>query len=214
MSRVKQNIRSRFSKEGDIRFISHHDLMRTFDRALRRADLPVAMSEGHNPRPRISIPAPLSVSFRGRNEVFDVGLDEWIRPREFSRRLAAELPEGITLKSARITSTHPDRQPREFSYRVALQPGAALTEEKVGTLLQKERAVVLRERKKGSKEVNVLEFLKGLRLDGDALLMLIEFTNRGTARPEEVMQVLGCREGEDFLVGRIERTHVRMSPSA
>ncbi|NIO14153.1 MAG: DUF2344 domain-containing protein, partial [Planctomycetales bacterium] len=44
MSQVKQNIRIRFSKQGDIRFISHHDLMRVYERALRRAELPIAMS--------------------------------------------------------------------------------------------------------------------------------------------------------------------------
>ena len=81
-SQVKQNIRIRFSKQGDIRFISHHDLMRLFERALRRAQLPVATSEGFHPRPRISLPMPLSVGFTGHSEVADVGLREWMRPEE------------------------------------------------------------------------------------------------------------------------------------
>ncbi len=51
----KQRILVQFSVRGDVRFVSHHDLMRVLGRAARRAGLPVAMSEGFNPRPRISL---------------------------------------------------------------------------------------------------------------------------------------------------------------
>ncbi len=213
MSQVKQNIRVRFSKEGDVRFTSHHDLMRVFERALRRAALPVAMSEGHNPRPRISLPAPLSVSFQGSNEVADVGLHQWLRPQEFSARLQAELPQGIAIRSVEITSTHPDRQPSALSYRIPLLPGHCLSAERIDALLGREEALVERERKREVKEVDVRRFVKALRLDGDALLMLLECSSEGTARPEEVLQALGCREGADYLVGDIERTHVSLSSS-
>jgi len=213
LSQVKQNIRVRFSKEGDVRFTSHHDLMRVFERALRRAALPVAMSEGHNPRPRISLPAPLSVSFQGSNEVADVGLHQWLRPQEFSARLQAELPQGIAIRSVEITSTHPDRQPSALSYRIPLLPGHCLSAERIDALLGREEALVERERKREVKEVDVRRFVKALRLDGDALLMLLECSSEGTARPEEVLQALGCREGVDYLVGDVERTHVSLSSS-
>ena len=213
MSQVKQNIRIRFRKEGDVRFTSHHDLMRVFERALRRAALPVAMSEGHNPRPRISIPAPLSVSFQGSNEVADVGLYEWMRPQEFGRRLQDELPEGIGVLSTEATSTHPDRQPTALSYRIPLLPGHCLSAERIDALLARRQVLVERERKKAAKQVDVRRFIKALRLEGDALLVLLECSAEGTARPEEVLQALGCREGVDYLLGDVERTHVSLSSS-
>jgi len=187
--------------------------MRVFERALRRAGLPVAMSEGHNPRPRISIPAPLSVGLRGHNEVADVGLSEWIRPQEFSASLQAELPEGIAIRTVQITAPHPDRQPTALAYRVPLLPGHCVSAQKIHELMARQEVIVRRERKDTVKEVDVRRFLEVLRLDGDALHMLLGCSNEGTARPEEVLQALGCREGVDYLVGQIERTHVSLSSS-
>ncbi len=188
-------------------------MMRLLERALRRAGLPVAMSEGHNPRPRISIPAPLSVGHTGRNEVADVGLRQWTKPQEFRRRLQRQLPPGIRIRSLQVTSTHPDRQPRSFSYRVPLLPDHSLEDAALRAFMEQDEAIVVRHRRDDSKRVNVREFVRALRLDADAVEMLIEFTNRGSARPEEVLQALGCDEGADFLAGQIERAHVSMSPS-
>jgi radical SAM-linked protein len=187
--------------------------MRVFERALRRAALPVAMSEGYNPRPRISIPAPLSVGLHGRNEVVDIGLHQWIRPQEFGAQLQAELPDGIAIRSVQITATHPDRQPTSLSYRVQLLPGHCLNGERIDALLARREAVVERERKDAVKAVDVRRFIAALRLEGDALLMLLTVTSEGTARPEEVLEALGCREGLDYLAGEIERTHVSLSSS-
>ena len=60
-----------FSKEGDMKFISHLDLLRTFIRALRRAGIPVAYSQGFNHVPRLTFAAPLAVGMEGRNEYLD-----------------------------------------------------------------------------------------------------------------------------------------------
>jgi len=213
LSQLKQNIRIRFSKRGDIRFISHHDLMRLLERALRRARLPMAMSEGHNPRPRISIPMPLSVGISGRSEVADVGLCEWMRPEEVRARLQEQFPEGIRVESAEVTRPHPDRRPAELAYLVPLLPGHTLSEQKVQQFLASETAVVERERKDGTRQVEVRQFVKALRLDGETLRMLVRYTQAGTARPEEVLEALGCREERDYAQGQIERIHVSLSAS-
>lgn len=211
MSKVKQNIRIRFSKQGDIRFISHHDLMRLFERALRRAYLPVAMSEGYNPRPRLSFPAALALGLAGHNEVADVGLHEWMRPDELKGRLQAELPEGIGIASVEVTPTKPNRQPKELAYRIPLLEGHSLSAARIEGLLASEAAVVKRTRKDEVKQVDVRPFVKALRLDGGALQMLLRYTERGTAKPEEVLEALGCREDLDYVKSRIERTHVNLS---
>lgn len=212
MSQVKQNIRIRFSKQGDVRFTSHHDLMRLFERALRRAELPVAMSEGYNPRPRISFPMALSVGVSGRNEVADVGLRQWMKPEQFRSRLQAEFPEGIQISSVQITAPKPDRRPRELSYRVPLLPGHTLTEDRIRSLLAKDEAVVTRRREGRAKDVEIRQFVKTIRLNGDAVEMLLRYTENGTARPQEVLEALGCQEDIDYLKGNIERTHVSLSP--
>jgi len=213
LSEVKQNIRVRFSKRGDIRFTSHHDVMRLFERALRRAELPVAMSEGFNPRLRISLPVPLAVGIAGLNEVADVGLREWMRPEDFRRRLEGELPDGIEILSVQVTATHPHRSPGEVAYRVPLLPGHVLTEEGIRQVLAREELTVERRRPGRVRDVNVRRFIKALRLEEDNLWMLLKWTDRGTARPQEVLEALGCRPGRDYRSGDIERVHVSLSPS-
>ncbi len=213
MSQVKQNIRIRFAKQGDLRFISHHDLMRLFERALRRADLPVAMSEGYNPRPRISLPMALSVGLSGLNEVADVGLAQWMRPDEVRRRLAPQFPDGLSIRSVELTAPHPDRQPRELAYRVPLLPGHRPDQERIDALLARKEVTVERPRKDSVKQVEIRQFIAALRLEEGALLMLLRYTDAGTARPEEVMEALGFREGADYALAQIERTHVNLSPT-
>jgi radical SAM-linked protein len=213
LSEVKQNIRIRFSKRGDIRFISHHDLMRLFQRAVRRAGLPVAISEGYNPRPRLSFPMALSVGFAGLNEVADLGLSEWTRPTEVRRRLEAELPPGIEIVSLEVTRTHPKRQPQELAYRAPLLPGHGLTENRLQEFMAADSITVERRRKEGVKEVDVRRFTRALRLNGRSLTMLLDYTQDGTARPEEVLEALGCREGHDYRLSEIERTRVGVPAS-
>jgi radical SAM-linked protein len=174
------------------------------------------MSEGHHPRARLSIPVPLSVSARGRNEVADVGLCRWIPPQEVRERLQAEMPEGIGIHAAHTTARHPNRQAKEVAYRVPLLPGHSVTQERVDALLApgSESRHVRRERKGAVREVDVSKFIKAIRMQDGALLMLIACTQEGTARPDEVLEALSCREGEDFLTGDIERTHVNLSSSS
>jgi len=213
LSDVRQDIRIRFSKQGDIRFISHHDLMRLFERAVRRADLPVAVSGGHNPRPRISLPMALALGLAGRNEVADIVLARWVRPDEVRSRLQAELPSGIDILSAEVIPSSASRQPQELAYLVPLLPGSGLTEARLAELLARDSVVVERTRKDQTFPVDVRPFVKALRLGSGHLQMLLSYTDKGTARPQEVLQALGCREAHDYRASAIERTHVRIQSS-
>src|SRR3990172_12981655 len=76
-----------YSIDGDLRFISHHDTLRLFRRALARADLPVRFSEGFNPHPRIMIPLPRPVGIASRAEGLVVETVGLIDPDDALRRL-------------------------------------------------------------------------------------------------------------------------------
>jgi radical SAM-linked protein len=91
-----------FAKTGAMRFISHLDLMRLFMRALRRADLPVKITEGFNPHPKVSLKMALKLGVESENEEAVIVLKEFINPKEFQQRLEIQLPEGITIKKAGI----------------------------------------------------------------------------------------------------------------
>lgn len=87
-----------FSKTGRAKYISHLDLMRTFQRAFQRADLTIKHTEGFNPHPFISILLPLSLGFSSQCEILEFQLLDSISPDEVPARLNAVLPEGIAVE--------------------------------------------------------------------------------------------------------------------
>src|SRR5437016_13121789 len=94
---VRAKVRIRFRKTGDLRLISHHDLMRCFERMLRRAGLPFHSTEGFNPKPRLVFAMPLPLGVVGLQEAADLELDEAMAPDEIRERLAREAPAGLEI---------------------------------------------------------------------------------------------------------------------
>lgn len=84
-----------FTKEGRARYISHLDLMRTFQRAFTRAQIPIKHTEGFNPHPFISIALPLPLGFSSRCEILEFGLLEGTDCADVPARLNTALPEGV-----------------------------------------------------------------------------------------------------------------------
>ena len=91
-------IRISFSKNGEIKYISHLDLLRLLGRALRRAELPFAVSQGFNKHPKIVIKRALKLGLTSDNEEAEFALKENMPADEFRQRLQQQLPEGIQIK--------------------------------------------------------------------------------------------------------------------
>jgi len=89
-----------FAKKGDMKYISHLDLMRLFMRALRRGRLPIKITEGFSPHPKLSIKRALKLGIESDNEEAVIVLQVPVSPQEFKERLQQQLPEGITIKEA------------------------------------------------------------------------------------------------------------------
>jgi len=87
-----------FAKKDTMKYISHLDLMRLFMRALRRADLPLKITEGFSPHPKFSIKRALKLGLESDCEEATVGLKELVSPGDFKERLQKQLPEGIQIK--------------------------------------------------------------------------------------------------------------------
>jgi radical SAM-linked protein len=91
-------IKAVFSKTGDMRFISHLDLMRLFQRALRRAALPVAISQGFSPHLKISIARAMKLGIESDSEELTINMSAPERPEAVMRLLNDKLPEGVRIK--------------------------------------------------------------------------------------------------------------------
>jgi radical SAM-linked protein len=99
-----QNIRIRikYTKGEPLKFLSHKDLMRAVQRAIRRADLPITFSQGFNPHMKISWGQALKVGQTSSGEHAELQFDKWINPREIMQRLNKELPSGLEVLEAHL----------------------------------------------------------------------------------------------------------------
>lgn len=93
-------IKAIFSKSGDMRFISHLDLMRLFQRALRRADLPAAITKGFSPHLKISIQRALKLGLESDNEELTVCMSKSVKAATFAESLNNNLPDGVRVIKA------------------------------------------------------------------------------------------------------------------
>ena len=175
--------RIRFSKRGTVRFISHRDLMGVFARAFRRAGLPVRMSEGFNPRPRFSLPAPLAVGVEGLDEVLELDLAESAPPQELVARLAKELPEGVEL--TRAEQLEPGVKARVESVRYRVHGDLPL-----GAVERCAAREELRVSRRDGRELDVRPYLQRVGTCAGGCEFETRVTGQGTARPAEIVAAL------------------------
>ncbi len=98
-----------FTKTGWMRYISHLDLLRLFNRVLRRADFKLYLSKGFNPRPVIRIKKALKLGIEGRDQDVEFLLEENIEPLNFKERFNKQLPDGV-----KMSSCHSEREARRI----------------------------------------------------------------------------------------------------
>lgn len=91
---------ARFEKGEAVRFVSHLDIQRTFQRAFRRANVPLAYSQGFNPHPQLSFATALSLGYTSEAEWFDIKLAEDMGPEAFRAAVNATLPSGFRILEA------------------------------------------------------------------------------------------------------------------
>lgn len=87
-----------FTKKGTMKYISHLDLMRLLTRAMRRADLPLKMSEGFSPHPKLSLKRALKLGLESEHEEGSIVLRLPVDSEEFKIKLQRQLPEGIQIR--------------------------------------------------------------------------------------------------------------------
>lgn len=96
-----QRFRVLYSRDEGVRYISHLDTLRFWERAIRRAGLPLSYSQGFTPHPKIAFASPLPLGFLGEAEIMDVTLDEWVDAAAFRERLAAQSNASLAVVEVR-----------------------------------------------------------------------------------------------------------------
>lgn len=188
-----------YSKDGPARYISHLDLVRTFERVIRRAGIPAAFSMGFNPHSIFSFAAPLQVGIGGESEYLDILLNNEVPPEELYASIGSVLPEGLRLKEVWQV---PDDSPAlmsvvewaEYEVKVELekQLSAGGMEGYIDSFLKQPEIVVRRKAKKG--RVKTVDIRPGIYNLGGfikenilILNMKLKTGNSGSVRPGEVL---------------------------
>jgi radical SAM-linked protein len=94
---VRQRVRIRFTKQGDLRWLGHHDLVRAWERLLRRAEVPLGMTEGFHPKPRMNFPSALAVGIAGLDELVEIELSEAWTAEQLREAVTPHLPPGLSV---------------------------------------------------------------------------------------------------------------------
>jgi len=194
-----------FSKTGRAKYISHLDLMRTFQRAFARAGIAIKHTEGFNPHPFVSIALPLSVGYSSQCEILEFGLLEGTSYDEVPARLTAAMPEGIV-----IHECYPaERKLKElaginyimnFEYSEG-RPQAA--EPAIRELLTRDSLVVKKKSnksKKGYTEVDLIPLIRSLHLEcqSDTMTLDAVLSAQNPGRNPELIRSIFCEEYPEF----------------
>ncbi|MEW6402428.1 MAG: TIGR03936 family radical SAM-associated protein [Chloroflexota bacterium] len=210
MSRV----RITFSKQGALRYTGHLDLHRLWERAARRAELPLSYSQGFHPQPRISLASALPLGFSSQAELLDMRLNEDIPSEEIMVRLRQNLPSGIQVLNIESVEEHApalQTQVASAEYQVTLTEPVDRSEleRRVDELLAAES--LPRERR--GKPYDLRPLIEEISLTpaplpmGEGLFMRLAAREGATGRPEEVIDALGIPAD----LARVERIRLIFS---
>lgn len=200
-------VRITFTKQNALRYIGHLDLHQLWERAIRRADLPLAYSQGFHPQPKISLAAALPLGFSSRGEVLDMRLKENMSVEDISKRLSDNLPVDIKITNIEeVEENLPALQTQVLSasYNVQLTEPVERSElmRRVESLMMSES--IIRERRGKQYDLRpLIEMISVItEVNGSVWLKMTLAAREGaTGRPEEVLLTLDI-EPETTLVER------------
>ena len=196
-----QRLRIRLSRGQEIKFISHLDIMRLWERALCRAQIPIAYSEGFSPHPRISLAAPLSVGITSEAELMDLFVAKRVSPHWFTAAVSQQLPPGIEILGVyQIALSMPSLQSQvryaEYRVEVETEKESKDIESAISALLSVEHLPWYHQRDTGRRSYDLRVLIKDLWLIDcgqpySILGMRVSCDSGGSGRPEQVALALG-----------------------
>jgi len=198
-------IRITFSKQGALRYTGHLDLHKLWERAARRAELPLAYSQGFHPQPKMNIAAALPLGFSSICEVLDLRLEQEIPMAGLREKLQATLPPDIQVQSIeQVDERSPTLQTQVLSAEYEIQGidtdfGLELNR-KVESVMTANS--IMRTRRE--KQYDLRPLIEALSLMDGKIFMRLAAREGATGRPEEVLDELGIQFDET----RIERTRL------
>lgn len=186
-------IRIKFSKNGVVKFIGHLDVMRYFQKAMRRADIDIAYSGGYSPHQIMSFAAPLGVGITSDGEYVDIEINTPIASGKAIKQLNDTMVEGFEVLSfkqlpedSKIAMSIVDCADYEVSFREGYAPSGNW-EEQIPAFFSQEEIVVLKKTKKSEKEVDIKPMMHALAASNGKVFMKVDSGSVNNLKPELVI---------------------------
>ncbi|MCD8154837.1 MAG: TIGR03936 family radical SAM-associated protein [Clostridiales bacterium] len=197
-------MRIKFSKEGSMKFVGHLDTMRYFQKAIRRAGLPVAYSGGFSPHMILSFAAPLGVGTESRGEYFDMELTESLPSREIVERLNRQMVEGVRILGARQVEEGKAGKAMslvaaadyQVEFREGKNPGGSW-QERIPEFLSRETIPVNKKTKRSEKTVDIRPFIYRMEAEEERIFLRLASASANYTKPELVMDTFLAWMGEE-----------------
>jgi len=186
--------------------MSHLDRMRYFDRLFRRAGLPVAMSEGFNPRPKFSMALALAVAQESRGELLEADFEQFVRPAEVLRAVEPFLLDGLRFVSASMVSPSAHAIVSDVLYEIDFRQAVAALN--LDAILNATSIPLSLKRKGQMRSKEVRPFIRHLEFDGVCLKAQLKVTEQGTLKVSELLSLLGLDLAPEAYLAR-RRLEVR-----
>ena len=201
---IRQRVRFRFTKQDDLRWISHRDLIRLWERLFRRAGVALSMTEGFHPKPRMNFPSALAVGIAGFDELLEVDFAEEYTADSLREIIEPQLPPGMTLGKIEVLPAADHKARVQFvNFEIPAPPERqAALRERIAWLLGQTSLPIEREGR--SKPLDLRPLIVELSLEEGKLRMRLRVESEGSARPREVLQALQVDnlEHEGFFLTR------------
>jgi len=204
-----QRLRVKFSRGEEIKYVSHLDMVRLWEKILRRSMVPLAYSEGFTPHPRISFASPLALGITSEAELMDVWMKKRVSPYFFIRAASQQLPRGIDILEVHEVAwgaASLSSQLRYAEYRLGIKTtrDREQVQSAISSLLQAEHLPWQHMRDTGPRRYDLRPLIDDLWLvewhDARCVLgMRLRCDSHGAGRPEQVSAALGFSDWPDSI---------------
>ena len=192
-------VRIKFSKTEPMQYIGHLDTMRYFQKVLRRAEIPVAFSEGFSPHMLMSFASPLGVGKTSTGEYFDLELAEPVSCGQIARGMKDHLSEGFDVTAvSEIEESKKANGMRVIaaaSYHVSLPEEIPVSEERIRSFLSQETICVMHRTKRKEEMTDIRPWIYDLSPEDDGLSMLLSAGSVHNLKPEPVIDAYAALQG-------------------
>lgn len=195
-------LRIKFKKFGPVRFIGHLDVMRFFQKAIRRAGIDVRYTTGFSPHQVMSFAAPLGVGLTSNGEYMDIEVNSMVSCQDIEERLNQASVPGIEVISVKVLPEGAGNAMASVaaaSYTVRFREGREPAADMGAALpgfLAKEQILITKETKKGSREVDLKPGIYRLEWSDGAFHMLVDASSGGNIKPIQIIEALLADCGE------------------